>query len=254
MTRFSGCRTHQEGCGDGRHPPRTDRLQVSRREAYSKDRADTQRALTTDRSMMGRYDRFRDGKTESSAARFTARLRCGAIETLEHMGQIVRRNPHSLIVNCDGGLILDDVEIDLNGRMRGRVLNGVFNEDEEELPQHRLVAEKGLLFPIGCFDRDLLFSSERSHDATGFIEDLVQINFVSHNLQLSCIGHGERKEALDNSAHRSKLAVQRGQSLLILQDAARLREEKLSFATQNGKRCTYFVCGVRDKELQLLND
>src|SRR5258708_20674341 len=78
------------------------------------------------------HDRTRDGETEAGAAGFARAGLIGAVEPLEDVGQIFVADANSGVANLDSRVPCSIREVHLNFAAGRRVLDGVFDENQEE--------------------------------------------------------------------------------------------------------------------------
>src|SRR3982074_2515993 len=138
----------------------------------SKDGAVAERALRFDQTAMQVHDPTRNRETQAGAAGFAGASLIGAVEPLENMGQVFVADANSAITNLDSGVSRPIGKIQFNLAAMGRVLDGVFDDNQEKTLDRGRVS--GNPHGTSCkFACDLDSLARREY--TGFLGNLLQM-------------------------------------------------------------------------------
>src|SRR5260370_37550659 len=115
----------------------------------------------------------------------------------------------------------------------GGILDRIVEKDQEELMKESLIPRVSNLSVQFPHDSDIFCASARTDQGTSFFKNLVDVKRLAHQVQLSSIGHGERKQAFHDARQLLELVVKHVEGLLIVLRTPWFGEQQFSLSVKH---------------------
>src|SRR5215472_11021993 len=145
------------------------------RQGYRERGAAARSAPAINRAALRLDNRLSDGKAEAPALGFAVGVLRNPIETLEDARELRFRNADAVVRKFNLHKAVRSFQANANGSLRRRVLEGVIEENEEQLPQKGLIALVWQLLLEIARNDDAFLSGVRGGQRAGLLKNLVQV-------------------------------------------------------------------------------